>query len=139
MKRLVPSAACVICIVLVGCQTKDAEHEQSAGAQHLTSEIPFSESDEADIRDQIERNWNLGSLAGSPNLKGLVVKLRIGLLPDGTVTRTELLNGQPDNPDFRKVADSAIRAVMISSPLRLGPGKSYKTMVLMFHPDQTIE
>ncbi|WP_119302179.1 cell envelope integrity protein TolA [Dongia deserti] len=99
----------------------------------------MSESEEKGIRNQVERNRNLGSLAGSPNLENMVIKLRIELLPDGTVTRTELLNSQPSTPDFRKAAESAIRAVMISSPLKLVPGKTYESMILTFHPGEVVQ
>lgn len=116
-----------------------APEEASTGPQtENVSEIPLTASEEDGIRGQIERNWNLGSLAGSPDLAGMLVELRIKLLPDGTVTAVEVLNSG-SSPYFRQAAESAKRAVMISSPLKLPPGKSYDTMRLRFYPDQVMQ
>lgn len=140
MRRSVPSAACaLVCVVLVGCQTTEQSGKEWARAQHLTSEIPLTASEEDGIRDQIARNWNLGSLAASPNLEGMVVELRVGLLPDGTITRAEIINQQPGNPDFRLAADSAMRAVMISSPLKLPPGKTFTSLNIRFYPGEVVQ
>lgn len=115
-----------------------APAEPSTGPQtELASEIPMTASEEDGIRGQIERNWNLGSLAGSPDLAGMLVELRITLLPDGTVSKVDILNSGT-SPYFRQAAESAKRAVMISSPLQLPPGKTYTTMKLRFYPEQVM-
>lgn len=101
--------------------------------------MPLTASEESDIRKQIESNWNLGDLAGSANLTGMVVELRAKLLPDGTVTEVTILNDQPGNPDFPHVAESARRAVLTSSPLKLPPGKTYPSIVLRFRPDRVVQ
>lgn len=101
--------------------------------------MPLTASEEADIRNQIEANWNLGDLMGSPELKDVVIELRVSLGPDGQVNAVEVLDTQLDNPSFRRVAESARRAVIISSPLKLPPGKSFPSMRLRFHPDKMIE
>ncbi len=112
------------------------EPVESSGPQtDLISEIPMTAGDEDGIRDQIQRNWNLGSAAGAPNLDQIMVELRIELMPDGTVTRVELLNNQAD-PYFRSLAEGAIRAVKRSSPLKLPPGKFWPTMKLRFRPSE---
>jgi hypothetical protein len=46
----------------------------------MTSEMP-TVSEEASVREQIERNWTLGSLAGSPEQSDTIIKLRVHLLP----------------------------------------------------------
>lgn len=113
--------------------------EASTGPQtELASEVPLTASEEDGIRGQIERNWNLGSLAGSPDLAGMLVELRITLQPDGTVTRVDVIN-TGNSAYFRQAAESAKRAVMISSPLRLPAGKTYDTMRLRFYPDQVVQ
>jgi outer membrane biosynthesis protein TonB len=113
--------------------------EPSTGPQtEQTSEIPLTASEEDGIRGQIERNWNLGSLAGAPDLTGMLVEVRLTLQPDGTVTRADVINSGT-SPLFRQASESAIRAVMISSPLKLPPGKTYDTIVLRFHPDQVVQ
>lgn len=116
-----------------------APEEASTGPQtENVSEIPLTASEEDGIRGQIERNWNLGSLAGSPDLAGMLVELRIKLLPDGTVAGVEILNSG-SSPYFRQAAESAKRAVMVSSPLQLPPGKTYDTMRLRFYPEQVMQ
>ncbi len=116
-----------------------APQEASTGPQtENVSEIPLTASEEDGIRGQIERNWNLGSLAGPPDLAGMLVELRLTLLPDGTVSKVELLNSG-SSPYFRQAAESAKRAVMVSSPLQLPPGKTYETMRLRFYPEQVMQ
>jgi len=110
------------------------EPEETSGPQtELISEVPMTASDEDGIRAQIERNWNLGSAAGAPNIDTILVELRIEVQPNGLVTRVELLNNQAD-PFFRAMAESAIRAVEMSSPLQLPPGKYWPTIKLRFRP-----
>jgi hypothetical protein len=127
------------CAVLSACAADKAVSTSSAAKTEMFSSMPLTASEQSDIRNQIERNWNLGDLAGSPNVAGMVVELRAKLSPDGTVTEVTLMNDQPGNPDFPHVAESARRAVMISSPLKLPPGKSYPSMVLRFRPDQVVQ
>ncbi len=113
--------------------------EPSTGPQtENVSEIPLTASEEDGIRGQIERNWNLGSIAGAPDLTGMVVEVRITLQPDGTVTGAKVIN-TGSSPMFRQASEGAVRAVMISSPLKLPPGKTYDTMVLRFRPDQVVQ
>jgi TonB family protein len=113
--------------------------EPSTGPQtENVSEIPLTASEEDGIRGQIERNWNLGSLAGAPDLTGMVIEVRITLQPDGTVTGAKVINSS-NNPMFRQAGESAIRAIMITSPLKLPPGKTYTSMVIRFHPDQVVQ
>jgi hypothetical protein len=124
---------------LSACTADNAVSTSSAAKSETFSSVPLTASEEGDIRKQIERNWNLGDLAGSASLADMVVELRAKLLPDGTVTEVNILNDQAGNPDFPRVADSARRAVMISSPLKLPPGKTYPSVVLRFHPDRIVE
>jgi TonB family protein len=113
--------------------------EPSTGPQtELASPIALTASEEGEIQGLIERNWNLGSLAGSPDLAGMMVHLRITLQPDGTVTRVEVLN-TGSSPFFRQAAESAVRAVMVSSPLPLPPGKSHPAIQFRFYPDQVVQ
>lgn len=113
--------------------------EPSTGPQtELASEVALTASEEDGIRGQIERNWNLGSLAGAPDLSGMVIEIRITLQPDGTVTRAQVINSSA-NPLFRQASEGGIRAVMISSPLKLPPGKTYSSMIIRFHPDQMMQ
>jgi hypothetical protein len=124
----------------MGCQAEQTQPTTGPAASSLTySEIPLTAAEEADIRGQIERNWNVGSLAGSPHLVDSVIELRVQLLPDGTVTGIEAMNEKPGNPDFRQAVDSAIRAVMISSPLKLPAGKRFEFIRVRFMPGEILQ
>lgn len=104
---------------VVGCSTQPKDPSTKAAppvasasfdllptkSEH-NSAISFTASDEASIRDQIEQNWNLGGLAGSPEVKGMLVKRHIHLQPDGTVTAFDILDIEPGNHVFRRLADS---------------------------------
>ena len=112
--------------------------EPTSGPQtDLISEIPMTASDEDGIRDQIQDKWNVGSAAGAPNIEQILVELRIELMPDGTVTQVTLLNNQAD-PYFRSIAESAIRAVKLASPLRFPQGKSWPSSKLRFRPVEVL-
>jgi len=120
-------------------KTEAQPAEASTGPQtEQISEIPLTASEEDGIRGQIERNWNLGSLAGAPDLTGMMIAVRITMQPDGTVTRAEVINSG-SSPLFRQASESAVRAVMVSSPIKLPPNKSYDSIVLRFHPDQVVQ
>ncbi|WP_119302178.1 cell envelope integrity protein TolA [Dongia deserti] len=112
--------------------------EPSTGPQtENVSEIPLTASEEGMIKGQIERNWNLGSLAGASDLS-MIIEVRITLQPDGTVTRAQVVNSGT-SPLFRQASEGAVRAVMLSSPLKLPPGKTYSTMLLRFDPAQVVQ
>jgi hypothetical protein len=143
MKALLAAA---VLLTLLGCASDRKEPAESTevaasveAQQPPASERVFTVADEQGLRDQIERNWNLGSLAGASDLAGLVVELRIALLPDGTVTKIEVLNDRPGNATFQQVAESARRAVAISSPLKLPPGLDISDLTVRFRPDQVVQ
>ncbi len=113
---------------------KPAPAEQSEGPQaSQVSEIPLTASEEDGIRAQVEKNWNLGSLAGSPDMESILVEVRVTLQPDGTVTNVQVVNSQ-SSPFFKQAAESCVRAIKMSSPIKLPPGKTYSTMLLRFAP-----
>lgn len=140
MKTIHIAVVLLLACTLLGCASTGRKPAEAAGGA-ITEDaiVPLTKSEEADIRHQIERNWNLGEFAASPNLADRVIQVRIELQPDGTVTDVKVLNDEAGNPDFRQAAESARRAIMISSPLRLPPGKTYRSMRLNFHPDKVIQ
>jgi len=114
-------------------QTAEAPAEPSGGpATEEISEIPMTASEEDGIRQQIERNWNVP--AGAMDAENLMVELRISLNQDGTVTNVQVTNDRPGDGFFRSAAESARRAVIMSSPLKLPPGKYWPTILLRFDP-----
>ena len=93
------------------------------------------------IRSQVQSCWLVP--AGAPEAENLVVRLRISLNPDGSLSRPpEIVDqgrlGQSDY--YRVAAESARRAVQKCSPLKL-PVDSYdlwRDIELTFDPKQMI-
>lgn len=92
--------------------------------------------DIAAFRAQISRCWSppVGGLGGD----AIIVKLRIMLNEDGTLTRPPELANDFNSPFFRPAADSAIRAVLQCQPYRLPPEKfsQWRDMLLTFDPSR---
>jgi len=93
------------------------------------------------IRSQVQSCWLVP--AGAPDAEDLVVRLKISLNPDGTLSRPpEIIDqgrlGQSDY--YRVAAESARRAVQKCSPLKL-PVESYdiwRDIEMTFDPKQMI-
>jgi hypothetical protein len=93
-------------------------------------------SDIAGIRAQIEPRWNLD--IGARDAASLIVRIHVTLLPDGTVSRADIVDDPRYNTDsfYRSAAESARRAVWAASPLRLPPDgyERLKEITLVFDP-----
>jgi len=100
------------------------------------SEIPLTASESDGIANQVRQHWNIGSLAGAPDLDKLNVTMHITLQPDGTITSVTYDNDQPGNPYFRQAAESCKRALLIAQRLQLPPGKTYEKITFIFQPSQ---
>jgi hypothetical protein len=83
----------------------------AAAESTFRPDTPLSMTEIDSIRTQIQRNWNVP--AGAQDAHLMIVKLRIQLLPDGTVHRVEIVEkGRIESePFFRSMAESAVRAV----------------------------
>lgn len=95
---------------------------------------------EADVKSQIERNWNLP--AGDPECpieEREPVAVRVYLDNDGTVTKVEPITDVSKDECLRRTYEGASRAVMISSPLKLPPGKTYTVVNLRFSPADILD
>jgi hypothetical protein len=86
------------------------------------------------FRAQISRCWTppVGGLGGD----AIIVKLRIALNEDGSLTRAPEIDNDLASPFFRPAADSAVRAVMQCQPYRMPPEKygQWRDMLLTFDP-----
>jgi hypothetical protein len=118
-----------------------AEIAASAGADHpLASETPLTAAEERSIRDQIVRNWNIpASDKECPIEQREPVELRLYLDIDGTVTKFEPITDVSKDKCLLRTYDGARRAVMISSPLKLPPGKAYPMMTIRFSPAEVLQ
>jgi hypothetical protein len=101
---------------------------------------PLSMAETDAVMRQIGRCWRLP--AGIDGVEDMVVKLRIQVRPDRSVSGVEIKEQTrlSRDPKFRAVAESARRAVEACSPLSLPPDKYavWRDIILNFHPEFAI-
>jgi hypothetical protein len=87
--------------------------------------LPMTMSEKDAIRQQIASNWNV--VSGAKDAGNMVVKLKITLAIDGTVRNVVIVDQARYTTDafFKATADSAVRAVLKSSPLKNLPPEKY--------------
>ena len=115
----------------------DAGNQQARIAPARPSSLP--RASEVDlVREQIARCWNVP--AGARDARDLVVKIRIGVDPDGTVRQATIVDQARlgSDPFFRAAAESARRAFFnpLCRPLHLPPDKYaiWRDLVVDFSP-----
>jgi len=109
---------------------KQEDAEQSSSAEEITQEMTLSTLEEDEIRNQIIPNWIIP--AGVKDAENLIVEVLVEIAPDGTIIRTKILN--PSNEiNFRIAAQSAERAVLLSSPLKISSKRLKKLKEFVFH------
>ena len=78
-------------------------------------------SEEDALKAQIFGCWSIP--LGLPFDENLLVRIKLNLKPDGTVTKTEILDharmNKPDQGFYKVLAESALRAVRLCQPLRV--------------------
>jgi len=123
-------------------KTTTAENKTKSDAPYDPT-MPMSLSEKDAIKGQIIPNWN--APAGVKDAQTLVVRVRVELQQDGSVKTAVLADGQQarynSDAQFRAAADSAIRAVHKSSPLKNLPPDKYgmwKEFELNFDPKDII-
>lgn len=101
------------------------------------SELVLSMQEEDEIRNQIMPNWLIP--AGVKNAEDLVVEVLIEIAPDGTILQTKILNPS-DKTNFKIAAQSAIRALLLSSPLKITSKrlKKLKEFIFNFNPKDVL-
>jgi hypothetical protein len=91
------------------------------------------------VRQQIARCWNLP--AGAKDAENLIIEIKVGMNPDGTVREARIANqSRMSDGFFRAAAESALRAVLNPrcQPFKL-PSEKYniwQTMILTFNPKE---
>lgn len=99
-------------------ETQSAAIEPDPG---IPQRLPFGEEDA--IRQQIIPNWNYNP--GLPGIEKMKVELVIMMNPDGSVRKVEPAKPLGADSNYRAFAESAIRAVYLSSPLKMPPNRPY--------------
>ena len=78
-------------------------------------------SEEDALKAQIFGCWSIP--LGLPYNENLLVRIKLKLKPDGTVTKTEILDharmNMPGQGFFKVLAESALRAIQLCQPLRV--------------------
>ena len=129
-----------VAVVLQGCG-----QDQSRSSAHQTPMVmangnpPMTDADADFLRRQVLPCWNIDPRIPNPEKYSVVVRASIG--SDGRVTRTELEDpSRPDDPNYRAVADSAIRAFLNPScqPLRFPSGKYWPQVDFVFDLEKAI-
>ena len=106
--------------------------------------LPLSFTEKDAIRQQVMRNWTI--LGGAKDAQEMIVTLTIKLAPDGSVKDVKIMDKIRYNTDavFRAMADSAVRAVFKTSPLKNLPENKYdvkdgwREFELVFNPSEMI-
>ena len=118
---------------------KDIEEivEQKKDTILSESELVLSMQEEDEIRNQIIPNWLIP--AGVKNAEDLVVEVLIEIAPDGTILKTKILNPS-DKINFKIAAQSAMRALLLSSPLKITSKrlKKLKEFIFYFNPKDVL-
>lgn len=125
-----------------------APQQQTAVAPRAAANAPsnpnlaLSMSDIDMIRQQITSNWN--PPIGAKDAQNMIVAVSVAISRDGTVADVRIEDeARADRDDvFRVFAESARRAVLRSSPLRLPPGKeerlSSDRLQIVFNPKELL-
>lgn len=114
--------------------------EKSKSDAHFDPSAQMTMSEIDLIRQQVQKNWSIP--VGARDAKDLVIRLRLVIEKDGTVSGIEIVDkSRYGDPVFRVAADSAVRAVLRSSPLKnLPPEKfsAWKDVEMIFDPKDMV-
>jgi membrane protein involved in colicin uptake len=92
------------------------------------------------IRAQIERHWNVDP--GKAGALDMVIEIAVSFDPNGTVRTAKIVDQARlgSDPAFRSLAESALRAVFMASPVQ-APAKKYEVwreVRLFFRPQDRL-
>lgn len=96
-------------------------------------------SDQDALRAQIERCWN--PLVGVQGAEDLVVRLKISLKRDGSLSRPPEVVNRRSDPSFTIAAERAMRAVRRCQPFEMPANKYsvWREIILNFNPRELIQ
>jgi hypothetical protein len=132
----------------------DKSKEESAEILKTTNDITQDQvrnvenagltlSEEDALKAQIFGCWSIP--LGLPYNENLLVRIKLNLKPDGTVSKTEILDharmNKPGQSFYKVLAESALRAVKLCQPLRV-PSTGYerwKELQLNFDAREMLE
>jgi len=120
---------------------KSLKVSQSKDKSMNTPGLTLTEEDA--LKAQIFGCWSIP--LGLPYNENLLVRIKLKLKPDGTVTKTEILDharmNKPGQGFYKVLAESALRAIQLCQPLRV-PTTGYerwKDLQLNFDAREMLE
>jgi hypothetical protein len=113
---------------------------QSSQKNSFATGLTLSEEDA--LRAQIFGCWSVP--LGLPYNEDLLVRIKLNLKKDGTITKSEILDHQrmnrPGQKFYKVLAESALRAVRLCQPLKVPPTgyDKWKEIQLNFNPTEML-
>ena len=121
-------------------QKKTDKITQSSQKNSFASSLTLSEEDA--LRAQIFGCWSVP--LGLPYDEDLLVRIKLSLKKDGTISKSEILDHQrmnrPGQKFYKVLAESALRAVRLCQPLKVPPTgyDKWKEIQLNFNPTEML-
>ena len=123
--------------------TKDKNNKITQDQQKNSENFGLSLSEEDALKAQIFGCWSIP--LGLPYNENLLVRIKLLLNPDGTVSKSEIIDharmNKPGQGFYKVLAESALRAVKLCQPLRV-PTTGYerwKELQLNFDAREMLE
>ncbi len=114
---------------------------QSSQKNSFASGLTLSEEDA--LRAQIFGCWSIP--LGLPYDQNLLVRIKLELKKDGTISKSEILDhermNRPGQKFYKVLAESALRAVRLCQPLKVPPTgyDKWKELQLNFNPTEMLK
>ncbi len=121
-------------------QKKEDKITQSNQKNSFAKGLSLSEEDA--LKAQIYSCWSVP--LGLPYDQDLLVRIKLKLKKDGTITKSEILDHQrmnrPGQKFYKILAESALRAVRLCQPLKVPPTgyDKWKDIQLNFNPTEML-
>ena len=121
-------------------KTKKDKITQSSEKNSFATGLTLSEEDA--LRAQIFGCWSVP--LGLPYDSNLLVRIKLQLKKDGTITKSEILDhermNRPGQRFYKVLAESALRAVRLCQPLKVPPSgyDKWKEIQLNFNPTEML-
>ena len=122
-------------------QKKTDKITQSNKKNSFATGLTLSQEDA--LRAQIFGCWSVP--LGLPYNENLLVRIKLNLKKDGTITKSEILDHQrmnkPGQKFYKVLAESALRAVRLCQPLKVPPTgyDKWKEIQLNFNPSEMLK
>ena len=122
-------------------QEQNKKLTQSSVKNSFATGLSLSEEDA--LRAQIFGCWSVP--LGLPYDQNLLVRIKLQLKKDGTISKSEILDhermNKPGQQFYKILAESALRAVRLCQPLKVPPTgyEKWKNIQLNFNPEEMLK